>query len=61
MKTLSCSHRGVSAAALFLSAALVAAGKADSLKEAMPLAAESIDSGAALQKLRALLAFSPRS
>jgi anthranilate phosphoribosyltransferase len=41
-------------------AALVAAGKADSLKEAMPLAAESIDSGAAKAKLGALVEFSNR-
>jgi anthranilate phosphoribosyltransferase len=41
-------------------AALVAAGKADSLKEAMPLAAESIDSGAARAKLGALVEFTNR-
>lgn len=38
-------------------AALVAAGKADSLKEAMPLAVVSIDSGAARAKLAALVEF----
>jgi anthranilate phosphoribosyltransferase len=38
-------------------AALVAAGKADSLKEAMPLAVASIDSGAASAKLAALVEF----
>jgi anthranilate phosphoribosyltransferase len=41
-------------------AALVAAGKADSLKEAMPLAVESIDSGAARAKLGALVEFTNR-
>jgi anthranilate phosphoribosyltransferase len=41
-------------------AALVAAGKADSLKEAMPLAAESIDSGAARARLGALVEFTNR-
>ena len=38
-------------------AALVAAGKADHLGDALPLAANSIDSGAAGQKLRALVQF----
>jgi anthranilate phosphoribosyltransferase len=38
-------------------AALVAAGKADLLTDAMPLAARSIDSGAALNKLNALVNF----
>jgi anthranilate phosphoribosyltransferase len=38
-------------------AALVAAGKADHLAEAMPLAADSIDSGAAARKLEALVRF----
>jgi len=38
-------------------AALVAAGKADHLKDALPLAAKSIDSGAAAQKLEALVRF----
>jgi anthranilate phosphoribosyltransferase len=38
-------------------AALVAAGRADHLREAMPLAAEAIDSGAALERLLALAAF----
>ncbi|MBZ5529914.1 MAG: anthranilate phosphoribosyltransferase [Acidobacteriia bacterium] len=41
-------------------AALVAAGKADSLAEAMPLAAQSIDSGAARKKLDALAEFTNR-
>ena len=41
-------------------AALVAAGKADSLKEAMPLAVDSIDSGAARAKLGALVEFTNR-
>ncbi len=41
-------------------AALVAAGKADSLKDAMPLAVESIDSGAARAKLGALVEFTNR-
>ncbi len=41
-------------------AALVAAGKADSLKEAMPMAANSIDSGAAKAKLKALIEFTNR-
>ncbi|HXC63989.1 MAG TPA: anthranilate phosphoribosyltransferase, partial [bacterium] len=35
-------------------AALVVAGKAASLKEGLPLAAQSIDSGAALKKLEDL-------
>jgi len=39
-------------------AALVAAGRADHLRDAIPLAAKAIDSGAAAQKLRALIAFS---
>jgi anthranilate phosphoribosyltransferase len=38
-------------------AALVAAGRADHLRDAVPLAAESIDNGAALAKLQALIAF----
>jgi len=38
-------------------ATLVAAGRADHLKDAVPLAAYSIDSGAAAQKLAALAAF----
>ena len=38
-------------------AALVAAGKADHLKDALPLAVKSIDSGAAVQKLEALARF----
>jgi anthranilate phosphoribosyltransferase len=41
-------------------AALVAAGKADSLKEAMPMAVESIDSGAARAKLGSLIEFTNR-
>jgi anthranilate phosphoribosyltransferase len=41
-------------------AALVAAGKADSLAEAMPLVAQSIDSGAARKKLDALVEFTKR-
>lgn len=40
------------------SAALVAAGKADSIREAIPLACRSIDEGAATQKLRDLVRFS---
>lgn len=38
-------------------AALVAAGRADHLHDAVPLAAMAIDSGAALAKLQALIAF----
>jgi anthranilate phosphoribosyltransferase len=38
-------------------AALVAAGRADSLGEAMPMAVESIDSGSARKKLDALVEF----
>jgi anthranilate phosphoribosyltransferase len=41
-------------------AALVAAGRADHLREAMPLAARSIDSGAAKVKLHALAEFTHR-
>jgi anthranilate phosphoribosyltransferase len=41
-------------------AALVAAGRADSLKEAMPIAVESIDSGAAKAKLASLIEFTNR-
>jgi anthranilate phosphoribosyltransferase len=41
-------------------AALVAAGRADSLAEAMPLAVQSIDSGAASKKLEALTDFTNR-
>jgi len=40
-------------------AALVAAGKADHLAEAVPLAVKSIDSGAAAKKLEALIRFAP--
>jgi len=39
-------------------AALVAAGRADHLREGVPLAAKAIDSGAALAKLQALIDFS---
>ena len=39
-------------------AALVAAGRTDRIADAMPLAATSIDSGAAAQKLEALIRFS---
>lgn len=42
-------------------AALVAAGRADSLNDAMPLALESLDSGAARAKLAALVDFTNRS
>jgi len=42
-------------------AALVAAGRADHLRDAAPLAAEAIDSGAAAQKLQALVEFSIRA
>jgi anthranilate phosphoribosyltransferase len=38
-------------------AALVAAGKVDHLAEALPLASKSIDSGAASEKLQALVRF----
>src|SRR5215468_3322596 len=41
-------------------AALVAAGRSDSLADAMPLAVESIDSGAARRKLEALVEFTNR-
>jgi anthranilate phosphoribosyltransferase len=41
-------------------AALVASGRVDHLRDALPLAARSIDSGAAAEKLRALAAFSQR-
>jgi anthranilate phosphoribosyltransferase len=41
-------------------AALVAAGRADSLVEAMPVAVESIDSGAARKKLEALIEYTNR-
>src|SRR5215813_8229773 len=43
------------------SAALVAAGRADSLGEAMPVAIESIDSGAARKKLDALVEYTNRA
>src|SRR5215510_2944486 len=42
-------------------AALVAAGRADSLSDAMPMAIQSIDSGAAKTKLEALVEFTNRS
>jgi anthranilate phosphoribosyltransferase len=42
-------------------AALVAAGRADHLRDAIPLAADAIDSGAALGKLDALIAFSTQN
>jgi anthranilate phosphoribosyltransferase len=42
-------------------AALVAAGRADSLGEAMPVAIESIDSGAARKKLDALVEYTNRA
>src|SRR5579859_6306108 len=42
-------------------AALVAAGRADSLDDAMPLAIESLDSGAARDKLKALVEFTNRN
>src|SRR3954464_10009105 len=38
-------------------AALVAAGKSDSIKDAVPMAAKSLDSGAAKQKLAGLVEF----
>jgi len=41
-------------------AALVAAGRADHLRDAVPLAAEAIDSSAALAKLQALIAFTAK-
>jgi anthranilate phosphoribosyltransferase len=42
-------------------AALVAAGKADHLRDAVPLAAKAIDSGTAAEKLQDLIAFSKPS
>ncbi len=39
-------------------AALVAAGRADHMRDAVPLVVEAIDSGTAFAKLRALIAFS---
>ena len=42
-------------------AALVAAGRADHLRDAVPFAALAIDSGAALGKLEALIAFSTQN
>jgi anthranilate phosphoribosyltransferase len=41
-------------------AALVAAGRADHLRNAVPLAAKAIDSGAALVKLQALIGFTAK-
>jgi anthranilate phosphoribosyltransferase len=41
-------------------AALVAAGRADSLADAMPMAIQSIDTGAARAKLSALVEFTNR-
>ncbi len=41
-------------------AALVAAGRADHLAEAIPIAAKSIDSGAAIAKMEALVDFTAR-
>ena len=52
-------HRDV--VVLNASAALVAAGRADHLRDAVPLAAKAIDSGAALEKLQALVSFSTMS
>ncbi len=52
-------HRDV--VLLNAAAALVAAGRADHLRDGVPLAAKSIDSGAALEKLRKLIEFSTRS
>jgi anthranilate phosphoribosyltransferase len=43
------------------SAALVAAGRADHLRDALPLAVKAIDSGAAAEKLQGLIAFSGAS
>ena len=42
-------------------AALVAAGRADHLRDAIPLATEAIDSGAAERKLQSLIEFSNRA
>jgi anthranilate phosphoribosyltransferase len=42
-------------------AALVAAGRADRIADAIPLAANSIDSGAAARKLEALASFTSAS
>jgi anthranilate phosphoribosyltransferase len=42
-------------------AALVAAGRADSLSDAMPLAIQSIDSGSAKAKLKGLVEFTNRN
>jgi anthranilate phosphoribosyltransferase len=46
---------------LNVAASLVAAGKANTIAEAVPLAANSIDSGAAREKLSALIAFTNQS
>ena len=43
-----------------VAAALVAAGRADSLADAMPLAVQSLDSGAARKKLEGLVEFTNR-
>jgi len=48
-------HRDV--VLLNAAAALVAAGHADHLRDAVPLAARAIDSGAALEKLQTLIEF----
>jgi len=42
-------------------AALVAAGRADSLGDAMPMAVKSLDSGAARKKLEGLVEFTNRA
>ena len=47
-------------ALLNAAAALVAAGRADSIAEALPVAIESLDSGAARKKLEELVAFTNR-
>jgi len=48
------------AAAALIAAALVAAGRADSLADAMPMAVQSIDTRAARAKLGALVEFTNR-
>lgn len=55
-------HKGARRDVVLLnaSATLVAAGRADSIAEAMPIATESLDSGAAATKLEALVAFTNR-
>src|SRR5664279_4281507 len=52
-------HRDV--VLLNAAAALVAAGRADHLRDAAPLAVNAVDSGAALAKLQALVAFTRHS